>query len=293
MRKSRRPVQQDSYKKNAPPDSVRFLIRWDRVMPGDVLLTHGPGKISKTIARFGGGKFSHSGLFTNAMSVFESDTDMIKMSMLERAGEAIEGDFERLVPLYKVPDERATAVAVNRHPAFSSMAAEFDKAFSAEFHASFGKDYSRFYRLFRIARVPRPIKALAMSISRSIAKARFKNRIPGPFCSELVARVYQRLGLGLFPDKKSPRDVTPNDLAHSHLQPVEGAVIDLASESHTLHDFYFQRDLAIEFNPDALAELTRDARLSAKKITILQRQVNTVISWHWQLDAHFSHIGAH
>src|SRR6202035_1300269 len=126
------------------------------------------------------------------------------MWMLQLSGEAIEGDHES-VSLYEIPDEDPTAMAVYRHPSFSGVAAEFDQAVSAEVLASFGKDYSRYYRLVRLAQIWRPLKALAMWVSRFAAKKRFKNRIPGPFCSELVARVYQRLGLNLFADSRSPR----------------------------------------------------------------------------------------
>src|SRR5690242_8507766 len=49
------------------------LLRLDKIRAGDVLLMLGRGKVSKAIAAFSGGEFSHAALCTSPYMIFESD----------------------------------------------------------------------------------------------------------------------------------------------------------------------------------------------------------------------------
>lgn len=165
-------------------------------------------------------------------------------------------------------------MAVFRHPLFNNVAAEFDGAVGTEITGSFGKGYSRYYRLVRLAKLPAIIREPAVWVSWLFETTVLKNKIPGPFCSELVARVYRRLRLPLFANNKSPRDVTPHDLAESELKPVADAVIDLKSESDVVCAITFGDEPAIDFDTDAFAENVRDVRLIYRRIKTLQRQMD-------------------
>jgi hypothetical protein len=209
------------------PSLSPFLIRTDQVQAGDILLTRGSEKKSKVIARFSSGQFSHSALCINPHMIFESDGGFIGQKVFETIGTAEIGGVTASVS--EIPGEPADA-AVYRHPLMARVPEErFREVLFAEMSESYGKDYSEMSRLVALAQTPRAVKMLLETYYHLEHKVRYSENVPGPFCSELVARIYSRLGLPLFPSDKSPDQVSPNDLASSsNLVKVEDAIVPSA-----------------------------------------------------------------
>jgi hypothetical protein len=80
-----------------------------------------------------------------------------------------------------------------------------------------------------LANLPDKLKPLVAAAFELCERKALAQRIPGPFCSELVARVYDRTGLALFDQGRASATISPNDLAKSILVRVEGAVISSSS----------------------------------------------------------------
>jgi hypothetical protein len=61
---------------------------------------------------------------------------------------------------------------------------------------------------------------------RPILNSRHNPILPGKFCSEAVAYVYQKLGFTLFNNQRKPSEVSPSDLlAHSHLELIKNVFV--------------------------------------------------------------------
>jgi hypothetical protein len=196
------------------------------VLPGDVLLTRSNATTAKLIAELSVGQFSHAALFTASNIIFESDGGLIGSKLLRRRGLA--KDSWHPVPLEEIPGKTVVEAMVLRHPDMSNASACFNDALYTEMRDSLGRDYSQLHRLVRLASIPpslhKPVEG-AVSLFDAYFAA---NKIPGPFCSELVAKVYRRLDLPLFAGERPPESISPNDLARSRLQRVLGAVVDTA-----------------------------------------------------------------
>lgn len=204
----------------------RFVLRSDLLLPGDVLLTRPKATTAKLIAGLSAGRFSHAALFVASNMIFESDGGLIGYKLLRRSGWA--KDSRHPVSLEEIPAKNVAEATVLRHPRMSSASTCFDDALSTEMSEALGKDYSQLRRLVRLASIPRhllkPVEGAVSLLDAYLAA----NKVPGPFCSELVAKVYRRLDLPLFDDESLPESISPNDLARSRLQRVLGAVVDTA-----------------------------------------------------------------
>ena len=209
-----------------PPETSSLpplLLCTDRVRGGDVLLTLGSEKKSAAIARFSGGRYSHAALCVNSEMIFESDGGVVDRKFFEDLGWAtIAGSPARLGA---VPG-RPAQFALYRHPRMSDVSeSRFKEALLEEMSESYGKDYSEMFRLAALAQTAPAIKAVLDSYYRIEHKLRHAENVPGPFCSELVARVYERLGLSLFSKLKRSEQVSPSDLAESNLEKIEDVVV--------------------------------------------------------------------
>src|SRR5262245_55431746 len=108
-------------------DIPSLYLRLDKLLPGDVLLTLGSGKVSKAIALFSGGEFSHAALCTSPYMIFESDgKTRIGHKILKTVG-YLHADSG--VEHYgKIPDNPSRC-AVYRHPCIDSISRpQFDEA---------------------------------------------------------------------------------------------------------------------------------------------------------------------
>ncbi len=78
------------------------------------------------------------------------------------------------------------------------------------------------YTVFRIGR------PASVHPERRRKDRKIKSPITGPFCSELVAGFFERVGIPVFDDGRRARTVTPGDLWTSKLVRVENAVVRAA-----------------------------------------------------------------
>jgi hypothetical protein len=150
-------------------------------------------------------------------------------------------------------------------------AAKFAASLQAEIAESFGKDYSELYRLVQIANLPKPITSFAVAATKLYGIFNKQNKIPGPFCSELISSFFARLGLNLFDDTRLPSEISPNALANSKLDPKP----DLIVEQQEVKDFSDEDALNWDMTGSDLAAAKMHAgrKLSAtlKKVEGLTR----------------------
>lgn len=137
-------------------------IKIDSVIPGDILFTARPGKISKTIRFTTGGVVSHAMICVAHGSFIDSTSDGVQARNLQR--ELFEDD------------EQAFHFRLNNPPERQILAQVIDYA-----RAEIGARYS-------IIDAARSVSSLRRSSSKR------------QFCSRLVARVYKQAGIELVPD---------------------------------------------------------------------------------------------
>jgi hypothetical protein len=202
------------------------VLRAEMLEPGDVLLTRDVGWQSAAIASLTGGEFSHAALVVNQAMLFESDGGVIGHKAIQWFGHGTISGARTTVA--RLPTE-PKLLAAYRHPGLRNLpTGSFDAAFREEFEYSFGRDYSALYRLVPLANLPDELKPLIAAAFKFYEDRIPAQRIHGPFCSELVSRIYERMGLALFEQARPPANITPNHLANSNLLRVEGAVVSLS-----------------------------------------------------------------
>jgi hypothetical protein len=242
-----------------------LILRTDLLRRGDVLLTRGGEKDSALIARLSDGPFSHAALVVNKAMTFESDGGLIGHRPISLLGLGeVAGQFR---PLGRIPGE-AKDGAVYRHPLMEKVPKdEFRTALAAQMGESYGKDYSELYRLVQLSNLPPQVQPLLASFVRLFEN---EEKIAGPFCSELVARFFARLGLSLFDPDRPPEQVSPNALATSNLVLVEGAAV-------------FSDGVRIrEARKDIAAKLDEMLPMPATSVSMFRNGVD-VFSEEWQL----------
>jgi Orthopoxvirus protein of unknown function (DUF830). len=190
---------------------------------GDILLTLGSEKKSAAIAQFSKGQYSHAALCLNQSVIFESDGGLIGDKLLQNLGSAII-DTKRVF-LSGIPGNPVQC-AVYRHPDIDTVSSvRFEEAMGQEMSESYGKDYSEKYRLVPLAQCGPVMKRLLDAYFRFEHRSKYADSISGPFCSELVAKFYERLQLPLFSEAKRPDQISPNDLANSALERRDDVVL--------------------------------------------------------------------
>jgi len=128
--------------------------------------------------------------------------------------------------------------------------------------------------LIRIARLPKRVKRPSARVCDRIYRLSRAKKIPGDFCSQVIARFYAALNLPLFTHEIPAEDVSPNHLARSpFLQRVDQAVVtpaQLTSEFTPLPPRPYSRFLdAYEEDPVApLMRVELEARENLKQIRI-------------------------
>jgi hypothetical protein len=204
-----------------------LALRSSLLQAGDVILMRSAGWQGTAIAWLSGGAYSHAALFLGGTFTFESDgEDVVGLRRLKAVG--WERTAERSDLLMRLPEGIVDA-CVLRHPGMASVTAEnFANAYKAELFESAGKDYSRLCRLVDLAKTR--FVGLRSAISRSVEyfeELHAPDAVSGAFCSELVARFLDRVGLRLFAEPRPPHQVTPNDFTTSTLTLQAGIVVDV------------------------------------------------------------------
>lgn len=256
------------------------MLRTDVVRPGDVLLSHGGGAFSKAIATATEGPFSHAAFVINAALTFESDKGVIGHRLLRPLGFGKAGD--EVVRLAEVPGE-PSYFAIFRHPRIAEISSEqFAKVVEEVMSDNYGLDYSQLQRLVPLGTFAAGLDVLVAHFARLLDHFK-QDAIHGPFCSELVTRFYERLGLPLFTGNHRPSEVSPNDLSRSALNVVPEAVI----ASKDVRDFrpaLFSRVGwgIVTPNEDALAVNMHNTRRDKRALDALEAAVND-LTHHWSV----------
>ena len=217
--------------------SFNYVIRVDGLRPGDVLLTRGSDKHSSPIASGTGGLYSHAALWLPRvgaeppyaepfdLQLFESEdlgvgeTHLAEAFVTTRDGQRF---LARLVP-------DALAIGLFRHPRIDALdPAELGVAARRIREADEHLGYSELDRL-ALAIDGSPVLRRRLAALLRARDDRDIALIPGPFCSELVAKYFAELGLQLFDEARSPEQVSPNHLAASRLEEVPDAIISSGS----------------------------------------------------------------
>jgi hypothetical protein len=205
-------------------DNHALYLLVNRLRTGDVILSQGGEKESDLIATITGGPYSHAALFYRPShgdlgSLFESLDDGIGFRPFPASAlKKVERDMREtrmFVDVSLIRKQPYRAFAVFRHPKFggkNTVARVFRNALEPFWY----REYPRAEQLAAAASLP---KYLTWFISRLLASYDDEPKTrPGPFCSQLIVAVYERLGVRLFGDDRDCFSVSPNDLAGSQLR---------------------------------------------------------------------------
>jgi hypothetical protein len=195
-----------------------------RVQPGDVLLTGGRARFSLAIERLTGGPFSHAALLESHLRLYEALLDGIGPTNLPVG--RIEGNEEEL--LYLRPLVGHTALLL-RHPALAQLAygdrMKLLQVIGEVMHPYVGMRYPTLYKLANALPPRNPLRLFYDTFQRQLQSALPPQDLEGPFCSAMVALVFDKLGLSLLGRGESVDALNPNGLLHSGLHIVEGAIV--------------------------------------------------------------------
>ncbi|WP_407530466.1 hypothetical protein [Methylobacterium oryzisoli] len=213
----------------------RVLIKIDMLRPGDVILSRGRDLQSVKIAKFDTRRilrwknaYSHAAVVENVVSTYESDGTVIGHRNIRMIGHGyINGRRENIGYISGNPK----FVSIYRHPELENLPkAKFEAALKVVKDLTYGQNYSEVNRLVVLAKLPlpellaKPTKNLLIEIVRNFERKSLHNKIPGQFCSEIVASIYQEMGLPLCGVNRVPASISPNDLAKSTLANVDSII---------------------------------------------------------------------
>jgi hypothetical protein len=209
---------------------TRRMVRAELLRPGDVLLLRSRGIFSALTSLATANddsirRYSHAALVLWGQSWFESNDPGVgflykRISKAERHG-------NQLWRLVDVSD--FIHFDVYRHPlldkGYDSSVEQLTEALNSVTAQWAGREYPPLRRLMGatplLLHYPR-VKRLIAEIMDKFDRVRFNLPgvvAPGPFCSELVVRVYDQLAgilgpqFALFTDSRGSRRTSPNDLA--------------------------------------------------------------------------------
>jgi hypothetical protein len=214
------------------PSENFCILDSELLRAGDVLLTRGVGREAVAIAMGTGGPFSHAAIWLprvgntlNAqriayLELFESEDLGLGATPLQRV-EVLVTNGSRKIGLL-IPN--ITAASIYRHPGIqylddTTLEHAANRLRSKEEHLG----YSELDRLALAAKTL-GLRSFLENYLRSKDK-RDVYLVPGSFCSELVAKYFQEVKLGLFWPEKRPENVSPNDLSRSFLEHTDGIII--------------------------------------------------------------------
>lgn len=202
---------------------VGYFVRCDLLQAGDVLLTKSIGgtwkdrRISDAIADLTEGTYSHAAIWlpvaepslSDTLLLVESEDLGVGLTFLP-SGHVEISTGEREFGYFLLGVKEA---AIFRHPALASL--EAGRLFQAtrqlqekEFHLPYSK-LERLAGALGRFRLLRPQIAFVLRwIDRGDPRLVF-----GTFCSELVAKYFEILGVPLFDPPKKPEQWSPNDLS--------------------------------------------------------------------------------
>jgi hypothetical protein len=243
------------------------FVRKDALRAGDIVLSRGRGWQSCAIALMTGGRYSHSAIFLPFriddfvefggvkvplkgvhLDLVEADDYDVGAVPPRPLTIAVGGDRYDVV---RLPGERGPKAAVLlRHPDIKSVDERtLEQAVLAFNDIELLRTYSSMDRLAGPLPLPGPIKRAVGRILSAAFPEPKGPVLPGCFCSELVVKFFERLGIPLFAKAAAPENISPNRLLppRSLLQIVPDAIVTAA-------------DLPDDAAGEALDILRRDMR---------------------------------
>lgn len=202
---------------------VQPLLRADLLESGDVILSGRKTANSIAIQRATSGHYSHAELVVTTVWRFDATSQGVGF----RAADIIKCETQPDGTIYWLEDVGPrTHFDVFRHPGLAAAQSKDKTEFAARLRGITieleGRQYSELRRLVdmptALDQYPRVKKTLRKVLERVDAKNEKAKRInPGSFCSELVASIYEQLGVALFIRTVAPVAVAPNTLANSRM----------------------------------------------------------------------------
>jgi uncharacterized protein YycO len=233
----------------APPSVSVYILDQNLISPGDVLLTSSPsGWESKAIRAATGAPFSHAALCVRYGQFIEAiGPGVCRLAIMATGARAKEN-----IRLLRLSD-RAVANAA-------------DKAKAA---AQVGEQYlSRGY-------------SVPGALGVKVAMLRDPERA-GMFCSQLVARAYDEVGIQLVPGK-TPEAIAPGDLLRSPLlrDVTAEALILLRTDEHPP---YYLDDASLVERPHHYEVITKLEILSSEPVQRALDQLKETPRSFWELE---------
>lgn len=195
---------------------VPRYLRCDLLQPADVILTRSRRKPSGVVAAATRGPYSHAAIVVDNSHKFEALDDGLGFTPLELARcELKDGELRLLADVSEYP-----AILVLRHPSLENgCPADLGARVRDTVVAYLADQYPNLDAL-RFTVVESALGSTLIGAALRLANT-FRHEkvlLPGPFCSMLVALVYEALDLPLFESKRNPRTVSPNALLRSKLK---------------------------------------------------------------------------
>jgi hypothetical protein len=213
---------------------IQWVLRADKIRPGDVLLTNGGEKMSQWIDSSTGRKgYSHAALCVSSLMTYESDGELIGVRPLYPLAFNLQTGAR-----YSLAPANPIRAGVFRHPKMPPMedterTCEFEDAYQSLMLETLGGDYAYLTRLTTLANTGSFKKRFFNAYANWKDSCGQEKKVCMSFCSELVAQFFKKFGLPLFRDGRRPEKATPNDLAGNaqcFLEQVPEAVVQWPAE---------------------------------------------------------------
>ena len=233
---------------------------------GDVLLSRSKHKVSRFIAKYTKGLYSHAAIYVHNYDVFEARRDGVGFSSLTPVrAEVAPGKAPRIlcsmddyehISLFRCPGKLRT----DRSRDSELMLTMYPLLLSLN-----GVEYKRLRGLAKLKTrfdwIPGPIRTKALAVAGVFAGDRQKVLTQEYFCSELVVHVLTKVGLPVLKNSaQCPDEISPNDLSNS-----------VVSNLIEIPDFVCSADLSAVAAPSyVLASAKVRAQVTSSK-TVVKR----------------------
>jgi hypothetical protein len=274
------------------------FVRKDVIRAGDVVLSRGQDKESSAIALATGGRYSHAAIFLpfrfddtiplrldHDLTVEEAERKYgtfhfkgVHLDLVEADDYGVGAVPPRTLSIafggrrydvIRLSGERPPKNAVLlRHPDIVNKSVDehaIEKAVQTFADAELLRRYSSADRLVGPLPLPRPIKRMLGRVLLWRYPQPERLILPGCFCSELVVKFFERLGVPLFADTSVPEHISPNHLvpSRSMLKAVPDAIItaaDIPDDAHGEVIGILQLDVRTKYHL-SLVKVTEDTEL--------------------------------
>jgi hypothetical protein len=262
-------------------EPAKFL-RLERLQPLDVILSveREHPKQNRWIKWSSRGIYSHAALVVSSGWWFESDQNGCFTAKVPpvHAGLLL-GETIVLADLSKY-----RRVAVYRHPDFLELtetrAEHFRRRIDIATESFRFHEYPAYDRLLGAVHPSFRYCARALRPLVKWAKRWMDEPVvPGKFCSEAVAHIYQELGISLFDGPREPSEVNPSDLARSRLELVNDVIIDYPTDmspSREILEAYRQIDYS-RIDGKKIVEQKRFVAVATSEFSKVNRTVDAVV----------------